>query len=75
MCQPSLPKPDQHDKSKNKRFCCSGFQHYCAKCGETFADGRKWKRHRDTDGPTCRKKAARKRSWITFLEGDEEPEA
>ena len=66
---PPLPKPNEHDKSKNKRFCCSGFQHFCKKCGETFADGRKWKRHRDAAGPICRKKHIAK--WIGFLEGEQ----
>ena len=69
-----LPPPDQHDKSTNKRGCCTGRLHFCAKCGETFADGRKWKRHRDTNGPKCQKKAKTKHSWISFLEGDLEPQ-
>ena len=64
-----LPKPNEHDKSKNKRSCCSGFQHFCKKCGETFVDGRKWKRHRDAAGPTCHKKHIAK--WIGFLEGEQ----
>ena len=66
-----LPSPNQDNKIHNKRPCCSGFQHFCRKCGETFADGRKWLRHRNADGPTCHKKHIAK--WVTFLEGDPEP--
>jgi len=66
-----LPPPNQDNKIHNKRPCCSGFQHFCRKCGETFADGRKWLRHRNADGPTCHKKHIAK--WVTFLEGDPEP--
>ena len=50
-----LPPQNQHDKSNNKRACCTGFTHDCAHCGQTFATGRHWKRHRDQPPQRCQR--------------------
>ena len=48
-----LLRPSKHDKSSNKRACCTGFIHDCAHCGQTFVTGRHWKRHRDHPPQRC----------------------
>ena len=43
----------QAKQMKRNRFCCSGWKHWCATCGQTFANNANRKRHLENPPESC----------------------